>query len=154
MTVRTVNVSTITRAVLEMLRDDLVIGGKGVQVERATSWDFPPGANGWVGVYRRNVRYPPRALGMTQGFREQRTSILVLVRESNYESGEACEDALEDLLQRVMSTLLNDHSLKGTVDTLGEEIVVTYDAYEKSEEGPWVQTAFIQFEGLVRVSVL
>lgn len=144
------NASEVTKAVVVMLHDAATVGGEGVRVERSEEWDTQPETKGWVGVYRESQRFPPRVLGMGSGFREQRVGLVALIRESNHASGADCEDALELLLQRVVSVLLSDPTLRGTVHNLADEFEVRYDKYDKVG-GVFVQTAALFFTGVVQV---
>lgn len=147
MNIQTVDVSQITQAVVDLLKNHL----SDVSIERASEIPDEPGLHGWIGVYREGVNYPSRALGAGGGFRRQRVNLIVLVKESDPTSGEECEDRLESLIQKVMNCLLTDHSFGGTVDMLDEQIDVRYEKYDK-RDNVYVQTAAIYLSGLINVS--
>lgn len=146
------NVATITRAIFEMLRDDTSVGVDGVLVERSAEPNMTPTEKGWVGIYRDRIDYPPRTLGMGSGYRQQRISLFLLVQESDSSSGEECEERLEVLLQKCISVLLSDPSLKGTVQAL-DDFSVLHEDYSKSD-GVYVQMAKIEFTGVIPVSAM
>jgi hypothetical protein len=147
------DVSTITRAVFEMLRDDPAVGVSGVQVERSAEPNMTPTEHGWLGVYRDRIDYPPRTLGMGAGYRNQRIRLFLLAQESDPTSGEECEDRLEKLLQNSIGVLLSDPSLKGTVQTL-DEFSVLHEDYSKTSNGIYIQMAKIEFTGIIPVSAM
>jgi hypothetical protein len=145
------DVSTITQALQQMLDDAIDIGQAGVMVERSAPENFTPTAQGWVGIYRDGISYPPRALGMGSGYRMQEIRLYLIVQESDPTSGEECEDRLERLLQKVVGVVLSDPSLKGTVSTL-DAFSVRYEAF-KGDAG-FMQMARIDFTGLIPVSAM
>lgn len=147
------DVSTITRAVHQMLLDDPAIGIAGVQVERSAEPNATPTEHGWLGVYRERIDYPPRTLGMGSGYRNQRIRLFILAQESDPSSGDECEDRLEKLLQNTIGVLLSDPSLKGTVQTL-DEFSVLHEDYSKTDGGIYIQMAKIEFTGIIPVSAL
>lgn len=147
--IHSINVADITKAVVQSLTEDLAIGGAGAQVERSENFETPDGVKGYVGVYRDRVTFTPRTLGNGSGYRQQNTSLVVLMRESGYDSGEKCEDALEELVANVMRVILSDETLRGTVDVL-DNIEVRYDKYDQ-EGGLYTQTAGLFFTAIATV---
>jgi hypothetical protein len=147
-----VNIGDVTSAVLEMLQTHPQIGLAGVEVVRSEEPPEQAGPEGFVGIYRGRVRYNSRTLGMGQGYRRQRIELAVHVRMTHYGSGEECETSLENLVTQVLSCILSDESLKGTVDVLDEEIEVQYPTPQRGEE-VYLQSANIFFNGVVNVNV-
>lgn len=147
------DVSSITRAVQQMLADDATIGIAGVRVERSAEPNETPTEHGWLGVYRDRIDYPPRTLGMGAGYRNQRIRLFILAQESDPSSGEECEDRLEKLLQNTIGVLLSDPSLRGTVQTL-DEFSVLHEDYSKTSDGIYIQMAKIEFTGIIPVSAI
>jgi hypothetical protein len=148
--IQPIDSTTVTKALKAMFQEDEAIGGIGVRVERSEQFDTPDDAQGFVGVYKDKQRFPARTLGNGAGSRRQLIDLVVLLRESNYTSGEECEDALEQLAKNVIRVLLSDTSLRGTVDMLVDEFDIRYDSYDKAG-GLWVQKAAISFTAEVRV---
>jgi hypothetical protein len=147
--IQTIDVAAISRATLAMLLANTSLAG--VRIERAADPDSQPDYLGFIGMYRDNVQYPPRALGAGQGNRRQEVTLVFVVKMSNATSGEACEDELEALLQKLMTAILNDGSFGGTVDALGEDISVLYDSYDKVDS-TYTQKAVVVVTGIVNVS--
>jgi hypothetical protein len=149
-----VNINSITLAVKEMWLEDMAIGGAGVQIDRYEEMSKAPGEHGWAGIYRARVDYPPRALGMSTGYRQQLIRLLAMVCESDPTSGEECGERLDLLLQKLVGTLLSDPSLKGTVQTLDEFSVEYFDYQRQSETGMYLQYAQLNFTGVIPVSAI
>lgn len=145
------NVSEITRAIQSMLNDSPDVGQAGVLVERSGEERLSPTANGWVGIYRDGIDYPPRTLGMGSGYRNQLIRLYLVLQETDPTSGDECEDRLEELLQKVVGVLLSDPSLGGTVQTL-DAFTVTYRAF-KGDYG-YMQMARVDFTGVIPVSAM
>lgn len=151
MTIRPTNVSEVTQALAAMLLEHPEIGNLGTVIERSAEPPDQPGPEGWIGIFKSGIEYPSRTLGMGNGFRQQRIGLAMHVMMSNLDSGEACEDSLELLLQRTLSCILSDTSLRGFVDVLDSDLQIRYPSFDKLEN-IWVQTADIFLTGLVNVS--
>lgn len=145
-----INVAEVTQSVVDMLISDARL--VGVTVERSEEVNKTPNSEGWVGIYRAGIKYVTRAIGAGVG-RQQQVSLVVLTQRSDMRSGKDCEDALEDLNQRVLSVILTDESLKGTVDALDpNNFEIRYESYNKIGN-LFMQTSAIYLTGLVRVGV-
>lgn len=145
------DVSEITRAIEAMLLEHPQIGNLGTAIERSAEPPEQPGTEGWIGIFKTGIEYPSRTLGMGSGFRQQRIGIALHVLMSHYGSGAECEESLELLLQRVISCLLSDTSLRGLVDVLDSDMKILYPSFERFEN-IWVQAANVFITGLVNVS--
>lgn len=139
--VRTVNVAQITARVKAQLEayPDL----EGVTIQRSEDQNAHKDSAPLVGVYRLSVQYQQRVLGFGAGVRDQRVRLLVLMTESDLSSGEACEEKLETLIQKVTSAILSDTTLGGQVNTV-EDFDVSYESYEVVSN-LYTQTAALQF---------
>lgn len=145
-----INVAEVTQSVLKMLKNDARL--EQVTIERAEEVNKEPKVDGWVGIYRVRIRYPTKAIGAGVP-REQAVSLVILVQQSDHQSGRACEDALEELVRNVLSVILSDESLGGKVDILDpNEFEVRYENYNKIDN-IFMQTAAIYITGLVRVGI-
>jgi hypothetical protein len=145
-----VNVAEVTGAVFDMLRAHQALIDLNVTIEVSEEINQEASRCPWIGVYCTGVKYPPRTLGGGPGYRRQEIT-LVLALAATGGSGRECSEALEQLLQAALSPLLTDHSLKGTVDTL-DDIEVSYPDFRQTENGVFMQTAFVYFTGLVNVT--
>lgn len=144
-----INVSEITGAVFAMMNDDPWLIERRATVERSEVINEDENRTPWIGIYRTGVQYPSRTLGTGAGYRRQNVGLALIVQASHPDSGEKCELELEELLQNVIRVLLNNESLKGTVDVL-EEFVVEYQNYGKVGN-TYMQTAIVQFVGVQNV---
>lgn len=149
MSITPVSVSTITRAVAERLLADARL--KDVRVQRSEEMNETPSLCPWVGIYRAECAFPPRVLGHgIAGLRGQRVNVILLAQESDAGSGEACEDRLNELVDKILSVLLGDTTLGGAVHTL-DEVTVRYPDYRRVSDGPYMQTAMILFTAITMV---
>lgn len=152
MTIYVTDVHEVTEAVELTLREDSALIELGLEVEVAEPINEDPNRCPWVGVYRQGIRYPSRTLGAGSGYRQQRIALVLVVQHSNLNNGAECSRELEDLIKKVMSALLSDESLRGKVDIL-DEVEVSYTNYNfDKENGYFMQTAAVQFVGLVNVT--
>lgn len=142
-----VNVATVTAAIRAMLLNDL----QNVTVDRSGAINETPGSCPWVGVYRGSVNYAFGPMGFGSGFRMQEIKLVVLAQQSHPSSGENCEDLLEALVAQVMSALLTDVTMGGTVRNI-KEIEVIYADYKKIGTS-FMQTAAVYLTTEVPVSV-
>jgi len=94
---------------------------------------------GWVGIYRGDEAYEPLAVGGASPWRLIARPV-VEVQRASMESAAAAEDLLEDSKVAVMTLLMADRKLGGTVGTtLGYEV-----AYEVNvEDDKWWHRAMI-----------
>lgn len=153
MTIVPINFSEVTKAIEAMLDDAADIGQAGVIIERSEEINESPTKHGWIGIYPDQISFPLRTLGMGAGYRNQAIRPFLLVQESDLSSGAECEDRLEALLQKVVGVLLSDPSLRGTVQTLAEELTVRRVKFGKSE-GVYMQMAQIDLIGLIPVTAM
>ena len=144
-----INVADITKAVVDQLRNDTRLAGTAVT--RSEDENIDPNSCPWIGVYRLAVRYPQRQLVSAAGFRGQHVQLLILITQADQGSGEACEDALEELVQNTLSSLLSDTTLQGMVQFL-DEFEVDYTRYTRSGHH-YMQTAAIQFTAITNTTI-
>lgn len=143
------NVADITGMVYTLLRADTAL--LGVTIERAEPINTDAARCPWLGIYRANVKYPPRGLGHGTGFRYQNAS-LVLVAQASGADGPACESALETLIQNALRVVFSNANLGGLANGLGEDVDVVYPDYQKTDRG-YMQTAVVYFlvNGVINV---
>lgn len=141
--------ASITRALQAILEEtpDLF----GVPIDRSGA--IPEDSSDWIGIYGTGIRYDSRALGVATGFRMQRFALLVLVRTTSTNDGEQCEDRLGELVKAVMSAVLNNPTLRGTVANLTEDLNVIFDTFQKDDTEPYVQEATIFINAEIYVNV-
>jgi hypothetical protein len=147
-----INVGDVTAALVAMLEEHPMIGNAGVTVDRSTEPPEDPGTSGYVGVFKGSMRFVPKTLGRGTGYREQNIRLALSIRMSGFEDGEEGEIALENLVVQVVSCLLSDTTLRGTVDNLGNDFEVQYPLL-KDKEDEFLQIANVFFEGLTNVRI-
>lgn len=135
------NVADVTSALLMQIRDHAEINGVFKAVERGEYVNKDPAITPWCGVYRMNIKYEPRQLG--HHARTWRGLLhVILIVQAHAPTGEQAEDDLEDSVQRVMTAVLSDLTIGGTVEMLNScEITYSYD--ETASETVDYQWAFI-----------
>lgn len=141
MSIRPVNTSTISQAIVDALKQDNRFAD--VPVTRGEDNTLSPDNCPWIGVYRISTEYPQRLLTSDAGFRGQRVRFLILVTDSNLGSGEACEDSIEKHVTNILSVLMSDTALRGVVNML-DGFAVDYTTYTRDGQY-YMQTAAIQF---------
>lgn len=152
MTIYVTDVHEVTEAIEQTLKENVDLIEIGLEVEIGEQINEDPNRCPWVGVYRQGIRYPSRALGAGSGYRQQRIALVLVLQHANLNSGSECSRQLEDLIKKVMSAVLSDESLRGKVDIL-DEVEVSYTNYNfDKENGFFMQTAAVQFVGLVNVT--
>lgn len=127
-TIASVNVGTITDALVAWLKSWPDLADAGATVEDSEPVNDQPDRCPWVGVYRSRCDFQQRALGLGSGYRMQRVSIALALTASSVDSGKDCKDRLEALVQMVTSALCTNESLSGTVQAL-DELSVVYSNY-------------------------
>lgn len=132
------NTSTVSKALQAMLLREV----QDAQVQRSEQIPEEPARCPWIGIYRADARYPIRTLGLGSGMRQQRLRFILLLKHADIRSGEACEEVLEDLVQRVLSALLSDTTIGGTVENL-DDLEVRYSDYQKAADKRFMQTAAV-----------
>lgn len=110
-------------------------------VERGEYVNRDTGRTPWVGVYRSDIRYTPRALGNHSKSWDAEITIKLVVQTFGSD-GEDAEDSLEDVLQRVMSVIFGNLSIDGVVMTL-RSVNVQYSYEETESETMQFQWAFV-----------
>ena len=125
MNVNAINMSEVTAAVQKMLLADATLVALNTNVVRAEPVNTDVSLCPWIAVYKMGNVLAPHALGAGPGYRQQRAQLALVMQQTHPDSGEACEDLLEALVQAVVNVLLNDETLLGLVDVL-DNIDVIY----------------------------
>jgi hypothetical protein len=147
MNIKPVNIAKITESIVKILMND----GRLDQavIERDAELNEIPGRCPWIGVYRMGVSYPQRTLGLGAGFRGQRVELAIFMQQSDATSGEECGERLEALIVDVLSVLLSDPTLGGSVDTI-DNFEVRYLDYARDDAG-YFQTAAVYLTAVTMV---
>lgn len=154
MTVIPVNVGDVMDALAAQIERHAAVQDEGIEtVERCEPAPDTEDRCPWVGLFRVRVSFPPRTLGAGAGFRRQLIRIAVGIAQSDPNSGAECEERLERLVAAVIGAILTDPSIGGTVSTLAEDFELVYPAYQKLEDQPYVQLAYLEFTAIAQVSI-
>lgn len=145
-----INVSDITKAVKKMLEQAPSLNDIK-SVERGEYVNMDPSRTPWVGVFRTQIDYSPKALGMHA--RSWKANIIIkLVVQASEGTGEATEDSLEDLVQRIMSVILTDLTLRDYVEMLNS-LKIEYSYDETDSKTMDYQWAFVTLNYEARTGV-
>ena len=145
-----INVATIMKQVQDWLYD-----GEDFQQFKITRSEFVNedsglAMNGWIGIYRRSVDYEPRNLGVATGNFEGDVTFTIIVQRSSLESGEACEDSLEDSVKKVLDRI---NLMPKTYIYHFSDIVIDYTYLESDRKTMYFQGALITFTAEVTIEV-
>lgn len=136
------DVSEVTEALKTMLIEAPNVGGNDTVIERAEQFTEETYLNGWVGIYKSGRKFVPRAIGVAPGFRYDNIELILVVKYDSNETGTACENGLEALIKEIISIILSDTTIGGTVANVDGETRVQYDSYTK-EDSVFTQRAYI-----------
>lgn len=142
-----INVSTITAALKTLLDNNAAIAAwpLSMPVVRGDYINEDAGLTPWVGIYRGDVSMEPRTLGMTSGNMEATASIRIVVQQASADSASACEGILEGRVQNVLSAIMADTTIGGTVDMVNR-FKISYGYVETQSTTLYFQTAIIEIE--------
>lgn len=149
MTAQPSNVANVTAALVAALRQDNRF--QSVAVSRAMEINEQPSACPWVGIYRGSQRFVPRTLGATSGFMNQQIDLIAVIQAAGGTSGDECEDRIEELIASVISVVLSDISIGGTVHMV-TGLDLRYRDY-RHDGSAYMQTAELYITAETRVTV-
>ena len=145
-----INLSTIMSQVQQWLITDSALNGFTVTRSEKFNDDPNCAANGWIGIYRRNVSYNPRNLGDVPNNYEGDIDFLIAVQRISLKSGEHCEDLLEDSTKRVLDRVVQ---IPRTYIDHFSEIDIEYTYLEAEEKTLYHQGSLITFTADVSFEV-
>lgn len=136
------NTADVTAALVDLLNSHPDTMGYLKNIERGEYVNKDPALTPWCGVYRTEINYEPRQLG-----HHARTwlSLLTvkLVVQAHAGTGPDTEDELENTVQRVMTAVLSDLTIGGTVEML-KKMNIQYSYDETNSSTLDFQWAFIE----------
>lgn len=103
----------------------------------------------WLGIYRRSVRYEPLTLasGYAGRYDASPIKLFVVLQVTDYDSGAACADRMETHIRNLITLLLGNDSLSGTIERImSVEIEYAYDPKSDKDRGVYMQSAYITLE--------
>ena len=141
------NVGNVTRALQQLLRDDLEIAARGVRsadIEIAEIVNESIDRTPWIGIYKGSVGYAPRTLGAHAASWQAAPQPRVIVQAGGLQGGAETEILLEDLIRDVMRVVFDSLTLNDTVDMV-TGVNVEYRFIEADMESSYLQTAILTF---------
>ena len=141
-----INFSTITKAVEELLTNNL----PGYVITRNEEINSDPNVatryKGWVGVYRGSLEYEAYTVGAGRRWMTN-LEILIVLQAASLQNGAEAEDRLQDAEKEIMDVLTANPTLSGSVAmTTGYSIEYEY----KREQQVYFHAAIITIKGQVR----
>lgn len=126
-----INVSDVTRTIVKILTESpTLLDVKSV--ERGEYVNMDSARSPWIGVYRTEIAYAPHTLGSHSRSWLATLTIKMIVQVHDAD-GLKAEDALEELIQRIMSVLLEDLTLREYVQMLNSmRVQYSYDETDSS----------------------
>jgi hypothetical protein len=145
-----INVSTIMNQVVEWFEDSEDLDGYRISRGEFINQDAGQAVNGWIGVYRRGVEYDPRNLGLTPNNYNGVLTFDVVIQRTSMESGEDCEDAVEESVKIVLDRLVQIPRLY--IDHY-PSLNVEYTYLETDRKTMYFQGALITVNAIVTMEV-
>lgn len=137
------NISAITQAIEELLANDQDF--EDTTVCRGEPLNTDPANCPWIGIYRRDLEYEPRTLGLGSGHRGYRGNIVIIAQTSSLASGASCEDELDALVRDIVDAILTDPTIRSSIEALHEVVVTySYDSVTDDDYEIYHQSAYIQ----------
>lgn len=137
-----INVSTITKQIVEWLEDGSDFDGYTVTRSEFVNEDAGQATKGWIGVYRRSVNYDPRNLGTVPNNYEGTLIFDIVVQRTHMVSGCEAEDALEVSVKNVLDRVVQ---IPRTYIDHFSDIFVEYTYLESERTTLYFQGALITF---------
>ena len=145
------NQSDIIKAVTELLRDAPALDVVKT-IDRSEFINDNPELAPWVGVFRVRTKYSPLQLGQHSRSWLAEVSIDIVIQEVSYDSGEAAEVKLEDLVTDIMRVLMDNLTLKDKVDQITgfEQEYIFKPSQDEDSDKFFFQTTVLTIEAEVR----
>lgn len=143
-----INAGAITASLETTFQDNVAMQGLGftpASIQRGDYVNMNPHRAPWLGIYRTDVKYDPRALGKHSNSWEATITVKLLVQASHLQSGSACEDRLESYIMVVLDALWEDPTWNNLVDMI-TAFNVEYSYKETDESTIYFQWAMLTIE--------
>ena len=136
-----IQVNTITKAVITAFEQDPEFSS--FVIERSEFVNDNPNRCPWIGVYRGDMTYDPETLGDGADYWTGIMTLRFVVQAANMASGAGAEDDLEGYVETVISKMIEDTTIRSTVDMINS-IKVSYSYVAEDEETIYFQAAIIE----------
>ena len=134
-------VNTITKAVVTAFQNDPEFSK--FTIERSEFVNENPSVCPWIGIYRGGIDYDPETLGQGPDYWTGIMTLRLIVQAANFNSGQDAEDDLEGYVETVISKIIEDTTIRASVDMVND-IKVTYSYVAEEEETIYFQAAMIE----------
>lgn len=111
-------------------------------IERGELVNMDPKCCPWLGIYRGEIDYSPETLGDGPDYWTGILKAKLIVQAVNFQSGAATEDDLEDQVEKIITKVFDDTTIRSTVDMVNE-VKVSYSYVADDEETFFFQAAMI-----------
>ena len=135
------NASDITKAVYAAVTADPVF--LDLMVERGEVVNENPQMCPWLGIYPRSIDYTPETLGMGPDYWTGTVMVQFVLQVANLESGAAADDDLEAWIEKLVDKMVEDTTIKSTVDMINA-VRVTYSYTIEDDETMFFKAAIIE----------
>lgn len=134
------NASDITKAIHEAFNNDPAFSK--FEIERSEFVNVDPGRCPWIGIYRQTINYAPETLGSGPDYWTGTLAVDIVAQAANFNSGEDAEDDLEGYIETIINKMVEDTTIRSSVDMINE-ISVSYSYIAEDEETIYFQAAII-----------
>lgn len=142
-----INMSTIAQQIERVLTDDRRTASSTITRSETVNNDPNQATKGWVGIYRSGIKYDPRSLGRGGHNYRGELTIFLVCQKTSIDSGADAEEELEELIVNVLSVILDNPEIRGSIGMLNAfEVVYSYN--RTKEKTAYFQEAVIKLVGL------
>ena len=145
-----INVATIMEQFRTWLAEDPALDGFTVSRADVVNQDAGLATKGWIGLYRRNVNYDPRNLGVPPNNYRGSLTFSMIIQKSNLKSGSDAEDDLEVATKAVIDRLVQ---VPRTYVDHFSDIVVDYTYIESQRTTMYFLAALVTMTAQFNIEV-
>lgn len=136
-----INVAEVNAELVKQIAEHADVVGYFKDIERGEYVNKDPARAPWCGVYRTDVDYLPKVLGHHSKSWQALLTVKLVV-QAHEATGPKTEDALEDAVQRIMTAVLSDLTIRAKVEML-KSVAIEYSYDETESRTLDFQWAFI-----------
>ncbi len=145
-----IDTHAISKALRDQIRDYGPVNDLDPVIALGDYVNTDPSRTPWIGVYRDEAEHEPHTLGHNQWRSTVKNKIVI--QEATSESGERCQELLDNLLKEVSAAILDDLTIGGSVlHTSLASVQFTY--IETDRESLFYQGAIITITSEARSNV-
>lgn len=145
-----IDVSIIMSQLEQWLRDSHELRQHTISRGEPVNEIASEAARGWIGIYRRNVDYDPRNLGVPPNNYEADLTFSVVVQRTDIISGASAEDSLEESVKWVLDRVV---TIPRTYVDHFSDVTVEYTYIEAEPKSMYFQGALVTFTARVSIEV-